>query len=98
MKESHSKDPASHADPESCGAVREDGSEALTGADAGEVLSHEIDTPGMPTQLSHAEGNNLRNAMASSAGHRRGRRSSACVEASWNGTGRPLHSACSDGD
>ena len=56
MKELHRKDPASHSDPESCEAGRKDGSEALTREDAGEVLSHEIRKPVMPTPLSEAEG------------------------------------------
>lgn len=97
MKESYSKDPASHADPESCGPVREDCPEALTGADAGEVLSHEIRTPGLPTLLSEAEGNNAQAARARPMRHRRGRRPSACVEASGIGTGRPRCSARPDG-
>lgn len=42
MKESYGEDLASHTDPESCTAVREDGCEALTGACAGELLSREI--------------------------------------------------------
>jgi len=97
MKESHSKDPASHADPESCGPVREDCSEALTGADAGEVLSHEIRSPGLPTLLSEAEGNNPAVAKARPLNHRRGRRPSACVEASGIGTGRSRRPARPDG-
>ena len=57
MKELHRKDPASHSGPESCEAGREGCSEALTGEDAGEALSHEIRKPVMPTPLSEAEGN-----------------------------------------
>ena len=41
MKESYGEGVATHTDPESCGAVREDGVEALTGARAGQVLSRE---------------------------------------------------------
>ena len=41
MKESYGEGVATHTDPESCGAVREDGVEALTGARAGRVLSRE---------------------------------------------------------
>jgi RNA-directed DNA polymerase len=41
MKESYGEGVATHADPESCGAVREDGVEALTGARAGRVSSRE---------------------------------------------------------
>ena len=39
MKESYGEGVATHADPESCGAVREDGVEALTGERAGRVSS-----------------------------------------------------------
>jgi hypothetical protein len=60
MKELHRKDPASHPGPESCEAERKVRSEALTGEDAGEVLSYEIRSPVLPTLLSEAEGNNPR--------------------------------------
>src|SRR6202030_2190885 len=88
MKELHRKDPASHSGPELCDADREDCSEALTGEDAGEVLSHEIREPVMPTPLSEAEGNSPQIDKARDVGKRRGRRPSACEETSWNGTGR----------
>ena len=41
MKESHGEGVATHADPESCGATRKSGVEALTGARSGRVLSRE---------------------------------------------------------
>lgn len=41
MKESYGEGLASHTDPESCGAVRENRVEALTGARAGRVFSRE---------------------------------------------------------
>jgi RNA-directed DNA polymerase len=41
MKESYGEGVATHTDPESCGTIREDGVEALTGACAGRVLSRE---------------------------------------------------------
>ena len=41
MKESYGEGVASHTDPESCGAAREDRVEALTGARAGRVFSRE---------------------------------------------------------
>ena len=41
MQESYSERLAIHAGPESCGAVREDGDEALTGEGAGQVFSRE---------------------------------------------------------
>jgi len=43
MKESYGEGVATHTDPESCGASREGGVEALTGARAGRVLSRESD-------------------------------------------------------
>ena len=98
MKESYSKDPASHTDPESCGTVREGRFEALTGETTGEVLSHEIHKTRLPTLLSEAEGNNPEGATASPEGSRRGRRPSACGDASCIGTGRPRNPARRDGD
>lgn len=44
MKESYGEGLATHADPESCGAVCKDRVEALTGARAGRVLSRERNT------------------------------------------------------
>jgi RNA-directed DNA polymerase len=41
MKESYGKGLATHTDPESCGAAREGGVEALTGVRAGRVFSRE---------------------------------------------------------
>ena len=56
MKESHREGPASHPDPESCVDGRKAGSEALTGAHAGQPSSCEIRSIGVPTLLSEAEG------------------------------------------
>lgn len=41
MKKSYGEGVATHTGPESCGAAREDGAEALTGVRAGRVLSRE---------------------------------------------------------
>ncbi len=41
MKEPYGEGLATHTDPESCGELREEGAEALTGARAGRVLSRE---------------------------------------------------------
>ena len=98
MKELHRKDPASHSGPESCDTDREGCSEALTGEDAGEVLSHEIRKPVMPTPLSEAEGNSPQIEKARDVGKRRGRGPSACEETSRIGTGRSQHSAEKDGE
>ena len=56
MQESHGKGPASHPDPESCVGGRKAGSEALTGAHAGQPSSCAIRSSGVPTLLSEAEG------------------------------------------
>ena len=56
MEELHRKDLASHSGPESYDASRKVCDEALTGEDAGEVWSHEIRRPVLPTLLSEAEG------------------------------------------
>ena len=87
MKESYRKGVANHPDPESCGVARKVGTEALTGARAGEVWSREINTPGTPTLLLAAEGNTGRDASASLAWAQRGRRPSACTETPRAGTG-----------
>src|ERR1017187_6311880 len=82
-----------HPDPESCGGVRKDAAEALTGADAGEPLSREIRHSGLPTPLSEAEGNTEQGAKVSPVPSPRGRRPSACIETSSMGTGRSPGSA-----
>ena len=56
MKESHRKGLANHPDPESCGASRKGIVEALTGAQAGRVLSCEINFSRVPTVSEHPEG------------------------------------------
>jgi hypothetical protein len=65
MKESYRKDLASHPGPESCAGIGNDAREVLTGAHVGQVLSCEINRLGVPTLLSDAEGNIVRNDMAS---------------------------------
>ena len=57
MEVRYRKGVATHSGPESCGAGREAGVEALTGEAAGQPLSREIGTSGAPTLLSYAEGN-----------------------------------------
>jgi len=88
MKELHRKVVARHPDPESCGDAREGAAEALTGACAGEVLSHETRQIGMPTQLSGAEGNTGDDVNASRRRIPRGRRPSTCAETPCARTGR----------
>ena len=88
MEESYRKDLASHPDPESCGSVREGVLEALTGACAGEVSSHESRRSGAPTLLTEAEGNTEGGVIASLPRARRGRRPSTCAETPRARTGR----------
>jgi len=64
---------AIYADPESCAAFREDGSEALTGEHAGQPLSRERLIPGADT-VTYVEGNTERCANASTSTTRRGLR------------------------
>ena len=97
MKESHRKEPANHPGPESCGGIREGVSEALTGGNTGEVLSHEIHEIRSPTLLSEAEGNTADRDMASDPQDRRGRRPSARADVSCAGTGRSRSSPEQDG-
>jgi hypothetical protein len=49
MKESYRKDPANHPNPESYGGSRKAALEALTEADAGEVLGRESRQTELPT-------------------------------------------------
>ena len=51
MKVRHRKGVALHPDPESCGDAREGAAEALTGETAGQPLSREIKSSGVPTLL-----------------------------------------------
>ncbi|SRR5579875_4055118 len=46
MQKSYESGVATHIGPESCGAAREGGAEALTGECAGRVFSREIETSG----------------------------------------------------
>ena len=88
MKESHIEGVAIHDDPESCAASRKAVREVLTGAHTGSVLSREITTIRVPTQLSNAEGNTRRGRNREPLVALRGRRPDACVEPSCARTGR----------
>ena len=57
MQESHRQGLASQPDPESCVGGRKATGEALTGAHAGQPSSCEINSSGVPTPLTEAEGN-----------------------------------------
>ncbi len=57
MQEPHKKGLANHLDPGSCASGREAAGEALTGAHAGQPLSSEIASSGVPTPYDEGEGN-----------------------------------------
>ena len=59
MKESHGEGVATHTGPELCVASREAGDEALAVGRAGQVLSPEIPSNGVPTPSWKAEGHTL---------------------------------------
>ncbi len=63
MQEPHKKGLANHLDPESCAGGREAAGEALTGAHAGQPLSSEITSFGLPTLYGDGEGNMDRKTM-----------------------------------
>jgi RNA-directed DNA polymerase len=66
MQESYREGLASRPDPESCVGGREAAGEALTGAHPGQPSSCVINTFGVPTPLSEAEGNTERDASGES--------------------------------
>lgn len=95
MRVQHGKGIATHPGPESCVPARESrrflkgsGGEALTGENAGKVLSPDIKYNGLPTLCMEAEGNIERRAIASVFRSPRGPRPFACVEAPCARTGR----------
>ena len=88
MEESYGKDPASHPDPESCVDGRKAGSEALTGAHAGQPSSCEIRSTGVPTPLCEAEGNTEGGVIGKPSRTPRSRRPCARVETLRTGNGR----------
>ena len=74
MQESYGEGVATHTDPELCVASRKAGDEALAGARAGEVLSPESTSTGVPTPSPEAEGHTLTIGSARWAGTPRGLR------------------------
>jgi hypothetical protein len=57
MKVPYGEGVASHTGPESCGCIRKDALEALTGVRAGWPLNPEMHSSGMPRLSTLAEGN-----------------------------------------
>jgi len=95
MKVQYGKGVANRPGPESCVPAREgrrsfkgSGSEALTGENAGKVLSPDINNIGLPTPCREAEGNIGWCAIASATRSPRGPRPFACVETPCARTGR----------
>lgn len=89
MQEPHREGVAFHPDPESCVVARKGAIEALTGAQAGRVLSCEIFATGVPTLFSKAEGHIHARAIASVRETPRSLRPLAGLETPCAGTGRP---------
>ena len=88
MKVSHRKGLATHPDPESCMAGRKAAIEALTGAQAGRVLSCEIIATGVPTSYHETEGHIEGRATASGSRTPRSLRPRACLDTPRARTGR----------
>ena len=89
MKESHGEGLATHTGPESCGASREGGVEALTGVRTGQDIEpRKLAYTGTPTLSCHAEGNNRCTVKARCIGVRRGHRPYARSETPRSGAGR----------
>jgi group II intron reverse transcriptase/maturase len=63
MQEPHKKGLANHLGPESCAGGRKVVGEALTGEDAGQPLSSEITSTGVPTSWNEGEGNTKSDAI-----------------------------------
>jgi hypothetical protein len=89
MKESHGEGLATHTGPESCGASREGGVEALTGVRAGQDIEpRKFAYSGKPTLSCYAEGNNRCTDKARCTGGPRGHRPCARSETPRSGAGR----------
>lgn len=88
MQESYVEGLATYDGPESCVGIREGVGEALTGGNAGRVLSREINHIRAPTLLTEAEGNMHQDKTASPGTALRGRRPLACVDTPCARTGR----------
>ena len=91
MKEPYVEGAAIHDDPESCGATREGGGEALTGALASWVWSRErLKLQGVDAVKKRAEGHTARTVVARRAPALRGPRPHARGDTIHTGTGRSM--------
>lgn len=88
MKEPYIEGLAPHGDPESCGGVRKDVREALTGARAGRVLSLETARNGSADIIQVSGRQHVGARYASASTTPRGHRPLACAETPGARTGR----------
>jgi hypothetical protein len=88
MKVSYIEDLANHNDSESCTVEGNRDGEALTGGDAGRVLSREITWYRVPTLWTETEGNTESIDIARSMRALRGQRPCACIQTLRTGAGR----------
>ena len=90
MKVPYGEGIASHIGSESCGCIRKDTVEALTGVRAGWVLSPEIDAFGVPTRFRLSEGHAGLLVIARFVRARRGLRPHARTQAPHKGGKSPV--------
>jgi RNA-directed DNA polymerase len=69
MQEPYKQGVANQLDPESCDGGRKDAGEALTGAHAGQPLSSEITSIGVPTSYDEGEGHRETGVIGKPAAH-----------------------------
>ncbi len=89
MKESHKKGVAIHLGPESCAGGRKAVVEALTGVQAGWVLSREMELIQGADVVKQCGRQQRWESIARAPNPRRGRRAQTCLETLWARTGRP---------
>ena len=87
MQVSHSEGLANHTGPESCGGIREDAGEALTGERIGQPLAAKSPFDSGADALDNAEGN-TGVAISRAPSHPACSKTLACAEALCTGTGR----------
>ena len=91
MRVPHGEDLANHISPESCGGYGNISAEALTGENAGGLLSSEITTFRVPTLWSEGEGNTLHSETRELCMDPAESGNLACVEAFCTGIGRSVN-------
>jgi hypothetical protein len=91
MKVPHVEVLAKHSGPESCGGHGNMAAEALTGENAGGLLSSEITAFRVPTLWSEGEGDICHSVIASCGRTRAESKNLACAEAFCTRIGRPVN-------